>query len=97
MACRRKPTDGLCAATDSTSFSVATCSSTQKGYSQTIYYNPGEDDLFLTQIADSGNTAVQLNPDAVLVQDWEDRPTNSRKNRKNATTSRARCFRNARS
>ncbi len=42
-----------------------------KGYSQTIYYNPGEDDLFLTQIADSGNTAVQLNPDAVLVQDWE--------------------------
>ncbi len=44
-----------------------------KGYSQTIYYNPGDDDLFLTQIADSysGNTAVQLNPDAVLVQDWE--------------------------
>lgn len=41
-----------------------------KGYSRTVYYNPGDDDLFLTQIADATNTAVQLNPEAVLVQDW---------------------------
>lgn len=41
-----------------------------KGYSRTVYYNPGDDDLFLTQIADGTNTAVQLDPEAVLLQDW---------------------------
>lgn len=42
------------------------------GYSSTTYLESGDDDLFLTEIADGANTVVQLCPDAVLVQQWGD-------------------------
>lgn len=46
----------------------------RNGYSSTAYLDPGDDDLFLTEIADNENTALQLNRDSVLVQQWEPDP-----------------------
>lgn len=38
------------------------------GYSSTAYLNVGEDDLFLTEIAERGEVGVEISPDTILEQ-----------------------------
>ncbi len=46
-----------------------------KGYSKTTHIDPGDDDLFLSEIATGTNTAVQLDKNAILTQN----PANANK------------------
>ncbi len=43
-----------------------------KGYSRSVHLNPGDDDIFLTEIATRENTAIQISPEARLTQEWGD-------------------------
>ncbi len=42
------------------------------GYASSAFLNPGDDDLFITEIATPTNTAVQIAPETILIQDWKD-------------------------
>lgn len=42
-----------------------------KGYSKTIYLHSGDDDLFINEIANPGNTAMVLSPETILNVNWE--------------------------
>lgn len=41
-----------------------------KGYSKSIHLHSGDDDLFVSEIANSGNTKVVISPEAILTTSW---------------------------
>ncbi len=41
-----------------------------KGYSKSIYLHSGDDDLFISEISNSENTAVTLQPTSILTTHW---------------------------
>ncbi len=46
-----------------------------KGYSRSIYLHPGDDDIFISEIANGENTAMVLSPDSMLTIEWGDAAT----------------------
>lgn len=44
-----------------------------KGFASSIYLHPGEDDLFVHEIATPDNTRVVLTPDSILTSEWSGR------------------------
>lgn len=43
----------------------------EKGYSSSTYLTNGDDDIFLSRIADGGNTAVELSAESILTTKWQ--------------------------
>ena len=43
-----------------------------KGYSQSIYLHPGDDDIFINEVATDSNTAMVLSPESILSIEWGD-------------------------
>lgn len=43
-----------------------------KGYSKSIYLHSGDDDLFINEIATPENTAAVLDPESILLIEWQD-------------------------
>lgn len=42
-----------------------------KGFARTINLHNGEDDIFVTEIARQGNCGVVVNPESILITDWQ--------------------------
>lgn len=43
----------------------------QKGYSKTMHLMNGDDDIFISQFMDGGNTRVAISSDSILTSEWD--------------------------
>lgn len=43
-----------------------------KGYAQSLYLHPGDDDIFISEVATPQNTRMVLTPDSILTIEWGD-------------------------
>lgn len=46
-----------------------------KGYSQSMYLHPGDDDIFISEVANGKNTVMVLSPESILTIEWGDAST----------------------